>query len=164
MLKAMLRFGALVGILTLGLLAASCGSETVAPPPPVGTTGISGTVTLLPGVNGDPINARVAIYSSLADFMNDAPLKEVSLLGSIPNFYFLIIGINAGNVYVDIWKDLNNDGQVTIGDVYGWYGSRTSGAPNPIIVLDKQMTVIAIQLWNWSTLDPKLPRHWGGSH
>ena len=104
--------------------------------------GISGTVSLKPGVSANLSNARVAVYTSLEDFNNDSFLLQTALTGSSPTWNFQVGPLNPGSYYLDVWLDVNNSGTLDNGDFWGFYTTGTGGTASPIQVLaDKTSTV-----------------------
>jgi uncharacterized protein (DUF2141 family) len=121
-----------------------CGGDDDPAGPGV-TTGIAGTVTVQPGSPANPTNARAAVYSSLADFGNDAWVKQAAVTqsGSVWTFS---IELNAGTYYIDVWKDNDNSGTITVGDIYGYYTTGQGGAPAPVMVAQGQMTPVTMMV------------------
>jgi len=144
MKRRLLFLGA--SIAGLGLIAACGGgggnSNPVAPP---ATAGIAGAVTVQPGSPADPTNARAAVYTSLADFQNDAWVKQAAVQRSGSGWTFAI-DLNVGNYYVDVWRDNNNNGVIDGGDIYGYYTTGQGGAPAPVVVNQSQMTSVSLQV------------------
>ncbi len=100
-------------------------------PPPTPTTGqVSGQATLQVGVSGELSNAKVSLYQSLEDWRYNKPFKSNAVQGSGANVTFTISNINPGVYYLDIWKDLNNDGYWSNGDLIGVYIKDGWGEPN----------------------------------
>ena len=129
----------IVGALLAVVFVVGCGGEDN-PTPPAGGTGVQGTVTVVPGSPADPTNARAAVYSSLADWANDAWVKQTAVLRSGSVWTFTIDQLTPGTYYVDVWKDINSDGQVNPGDLYGVYTTGTLGQPAPLVVAAGQLT------------------------
>jgi len=133
----------IVGALLAVVFVVGCGGEDN-PTPPAGGTGVQGTVTVVPGSPADPTNARAAVYSSLADFANDAWVKQSAVARSGSVWTFTIDQLTPGTYYVDVWKDINNDGFVNVGDIYGYYTTGTLGQPAPVVVAASQLTPITM--------------------
>lgn len=108
-------------------------------------TGISGTAQVTAGVQVDLRNSRVAVYTSVADWVADRYVMTVPATGSEFSVSFTFINMAPGTYYLDLWKDMDNDGVIDAGDLFGFYGQ---GAwPNtinftPITVLQGQTTNI----------------------
>lgn len=115
--------------LILAVSVVSCGGEEEEPTPTTGT--ISGTLTLQAGVSGDLNNARVAIYSSYDDWLNDRVLLFTAASGSGGSATYTIGSVTPGTYFLDAWKDVNNDGLFNSGDLFGWYG--TGQYPTPTL-------------------------------
>lgn len=115
-----------LSILFFFLIVSGCNKEenTQTPQPtpqPTPTTGtISGRITLPPGAAGDINNARVAIYASFDDWLNDRVLRFVTA-NSSGNYAFT--NVTPGTYYMDAWKDNNNNTFFDTGDFWGVYGS-----------------------------------------
>lgn len=86
-------------------------------------TRVMGSVSLPIGQSGDLGNARVAIYADLTDWSNDLPVLFVASQGTGASVTYTINNVPPGTYYLDVWKDLDNDGFITFGDYYGVYGS-----------------------------------------
>lgn len=92
-------------------------------------TQITGTASFQAGVNGDLNNSKVSLYTSLDSWFVNNPIKFGAVSGSGASATFTITGVNAGNYFLDIWKDNDNDGVwASSGDYVGWYG--TGGLSN----------------------------------
>lgn len=138
----------LVGVLGTAAIAVAtgCGGGDSGPAAPQPTAqGITGAVTVQPGSPADPTNARAAVYSSLADFGNDAWVQQVAVQRN-GNAWSFSLDLNAGNYYVDVWKDNNNNGLFDGGDIYGFYTTGQGGQPAPVMVRDGQMSSISLEV------------------
>ena len=91
-------------------------------------TGVSGTANFLAGTAGDLNNSKVSLYTSLDNWNNNSPIKFGAVTGSGASVTFRL-SANAGNYYLDVWKDNDNNGFWSAGDFVGWYGSGGLGAP-----------------------------------
>ena len=135
-----------VSVALLAVVAVmGCGGGDDNPADPGGTTGIAGTVTVQPGSPANPTNARAAVYSSLADFANDAWVKQTAVVqsGSVWTFS---LELNVGTYYVDVWKDIDNSGTINAGDIYGYYTTGQGGAPAPVMVVQGTMTPVTMMV------------------
>ncbi|MFZ4545338.1 MAG: Ig-like domain-containing protein [Saprospiraceae bacterium] len=92
-------------------------------------TQITGTARFPAGVSGDLSNAKVSIYTSRDNWVNNQPIKFGSVTGNGANVSFTLTNVNPGNYYLDVWKDIDNSGTWTFGDYVGWYGSGGLGSP-----------------------------------
>ncbi len=92
-------------------------------------TQVTGTAKFPAGTSGDLSNAKVSLYSSWDNWNANQPIKFGSVTGSGANVSFTILNVNPGNYYLDVWKDLDNTGNWTVGDFIGWYGSGGLGSP-----------------------------------
>lgn len=137
-----LPLGVLLG--SLALLPA-CGGDDKPGPVAPSATGISGTVTVQPGSPADPTNARAAVYSSLADFNNDAWVRQTAVQRNGTSWNFSL-ELNLGSYYVDVWKDVNNNGVIDGGDIYGYYTTGQGGAPAPVMLTQGQMGPISLEV------------------
>ncbi|MDO8896742.1 MAG: PKD domain-containing protein [Bacteroidales bacterium] len=92
-------------------------------------TQVTGTVRFPAGTSGDLSNAKVSLYTSYANWNANQPIKFGAVTGSGATVNFTITGVNPGNYYLDVWKDIDNSGTWTTGDYVGWYGSGGLGSP-----------------------------------
>ena len=63
---------------------------------------ISGMITLAPGIGGSLGNARVAIYSSVADRRADRVVRQTALPNTGPNYGFTLTDVAPGTYYLDV--------------------------------------------------------------
>lgn len=91
-------------------------------------TQVTGTARFLAGTAGDLSNAKVSLYTTRDNWLNNSPIKWGSVTGSGAVVNFTITGINAGNYYLDVWKDNDNNGFWSAGDFVGVYGDLNLGA------------------------------------
>ena len=123
------RLALILGLCVALPLVIGCSDDkTTAPPPddddpPPVTGNITGTVILTPGINGDLRNARVAVYASFDDWNNDRVLKSIGAQGTESQVSFTITGLAPGTYYVDFWKDMDNNGFIDFGDIFGVHGT-----------------------------------------
>ncbi len=119
--------------------ATGMGSLTVVSNPT--QTGITGTGSLQIGQAGNVGNARVAYYANLNDWANDLAIAFVALQGEGPTGTFTLNEVPPGTYYLDIWKDMDNNGVIDGGDFFGWYGNGVypNGSLTPFAVVQGQM-------------------------
>jgi hypothetical protein len=55
-------------------------------------------------------------------------VKSVAVIGSGASVTFSMTGVLAGTYYLDVWKDIDNSGNWTVGDFVGWYGTGSLGS------------------------------------
>ncbi len=108
-----------------GGTATGNGALTVQP----AVTQVTGTARFPAGTSGDLSNAKVSLYTSWDNWNANQPVKFGAVTGSGATVSFTITGVNPGNYYLDVWKDVDNTGTWTAGDYVGWYGSGGLGAP-----------------------------------
>jgi len=164
-----LRFSSNIFLVALLAFALSfgCSSDdndddggTIMEPPPA-FQGITGTVSLRPGVSANLSNARVAVYTSLEDFNNDSFLTQTALTGSSPTWNFQVGPLNPGSYYLDVWLDVNNSGTLDTGDVWGYYTTGTGGNASPIQVLEDETTTITLTIGPVGTAATNLSKRIG---
>ncbi|HPT14442.1 MAG TPA: hypothetical protein PK796_06590 [Bacteroidales bacterium] len=93
-------------------------------------TQITGTAKFPAGTSGDLSNAKVSIYTSYENWVYNQPIKFGSVTGAGASVAFTLSDVNPGNYYLDVWKDIDNDGNWSVGDYVGWYGSGGLGSPS----------------------------------
>lgn len=93
-------------------------------------TQINGTASFLAGTSGDLFNSKVSIYTSWDNWVNNQPIKFSAVTGTGASVSFNIPNVNPGNYYLDVWKDIDNNGFWSSGDFVGWYGSGGLGSPS----------------------------------
>jgi uncharacterized protein (DUF2141 family) len=93
-------------------------------------TEVKGTASFPAGTSGDLSNAKVSLYTSYDNWVSNQPIKFAAVSGSGASVSFTISDVMAGNYYLDVWKDVDNDGSWSTGDFVGWYGSGGLGSPN----------------------------------
>lgn len=92
-------------------------------------TQVTGTACFPAGTSGDLSNAKVSLYTSYANWNANQPVKFGAVTGTGATVSFTVVGVNPGNYYLDVWKDVDNSGTWTSGDFVGWYGSGGLGSP-----------------------------------
>jgi hypothetical protein len=137
---------------------ASCGgtwqgANTACAPNPCAsmTSGqISGIVTLAPGMSGDLGNSRVAVYSSYDDWNHDRVMRQQAVQGSGASISFVITNLPGGTYYLDVWKDIDNDGLFDFGDFYGVNGTIQwpTVTPAPIAVVVGQTSSASVLIYS----------------
>jgi hypothetical protein len=106
--------------------AAGNGALTVTAP----VTQITGTAKFPAGTSGDLSNAKVSIYTSWDNWVNNQPIKFGAVTGGGATVNFTLSNVNPGNYYLDVWKDIDNTNTWTVTDYVGWYGSGGLGSPS----------------------------------
>lgn len=106
--------------------ASNNGALTVTP----AVTQVTGTASFPAGTSGDLSNAKISLYTTWDNWVSNQPIKFGAVTGSGATVSFTLTGVNPGNYYLDVWKDLDNDGNWSLGDYVGWYGSGGLGSPN----------------------------------
>ncbi|MBK8081418.1 MAG: PKD domain-containing protein [Saprospiraceae bacterium] len=91
-------------------------------------TQITGTARFLAGTAGDLSNAKVSMYTTRDNWVNNNPIKFGAVNGVGAVVTFSLTNINPGNYYVDVWKDNDNNGFWSAGDFVGIYGNLNLGA------------------------------------
>ena len=104
--------------------ASSNGSLTVS----MAVTQISGTASFAVGSSGDLSNAKVSLYTSVNEWVNNNPLQFGVVSGSGASVSFNLTGMVPGAYYLDVWKDNDNDGNWTSGDFVGAHGNGGLGS------------------------------------
>lgn len=103
-------------------------------------TQISGIIQIPSNLSGNLLYSKVSIYSDLASWQNNTPLQFVDVGDEGTGVVFNMVGVAPGSYFIDIWKDVDNNGKWSYGDYAGWYGSGTLSEP----VLDR-ISVVAGQ-------------------
>ncbi len=111
-----------------GGTANGSGALTVTDVPP--ETKITGTAQFPAGTSGDLSNAKVSIYTSWENWNTNQPIKFAAVSGAGASVTFTITDVLPGNYYLDVWKDIDNSANWTLGDYVGWYGSGGLGSPS----------------------------------
>lgn len=93
-------------------------------------TKVMGTASFPAGTSGDLSNAKISIYSTYDNWVNNTPIKFGAVTGSGSSVSFTLDNVLPGNYYLDIWKDNDNSATWTLGDFVGWYGSGGLGSAN----------------------------------
>ncbi len=107
-----------------GLTALGSGAINVAQ----AFTGVSGTARFMAGTSGDLNNSKVSLYTDIDKWDSNSPIKFGAVTGSGASVTYRL-SANPGNYYLDIWKDIDNNGFWSAGDFIGWYGSGGLGSP-----------------------------------
>ena len=93
-------------------------------------TKVVGNVNFPAGTAGDLSNAKVSLYLTYDDWVNNSPVLFTTVVGSGANVTYEFKDLNAGNYYLDVWKDNDFNGVWSVGDFVGWYGSGGLGSPS----------------------------------
>ena len=114
------------------------------------TTGIQGTIRPQPGTNVDVNNIRVQIYSGYDNETGfNGLVTETAATGSAVEAKYSV-EIPAGIYYVVAWKDMNNDGLITDGDIYGYY-QNDIGQPLAVTVSEGEMVTVDFTVYIYSS-------------
>ncbi len=124
--------------LSLSLTACDSGSDEPDPDPPTTTGSITGQFSLPAGASGSVDNARVALYTSQAEFDQENPIRTTAV---VSGGTYTFSGVNPGNYYLDVWKDNDNSRSYTAGDFYGAYTTNGSNASAFSVVAGQATTI-----------------------
>lgn len=116
-----------VGIILLSVTLIFSGCKKDDPAPVV--TQVKGTASFPAGTSGDLSNAKVSLYLTIDDWNSNSPIMFSAVTGGGASAAFTLSNLNAGNYYLDVWKDIDNSGDWSSGDYIGWYGSGGLGSP-----------------------------------
>jgi uncharacterized protein (DUF2141 family) len=120
-----------IGLLLLsGILLVSAASVFTSCKKKEDPTKVKGNASFPAGTAGDLSNAKVSLYLTYEDWVNNSPVLYTTANGSGANVSYEFSDINAGNYYLDVWKDNDFDGTWSVGDFVGWYGSGGLGSPS----------------------------------
>ncbi len=145
----------LVFLFVATFLFTNCSKDDDDPAPVVivpGVTTVSGTASFPAGSSGDLSNAKVSIYTSWDNWNNNIPIQFDNVQGSGAQVSFILTNMNAGNYYLDIWKDVDGNASWTTGDFVGWYGAVNSlGSPNltEFQISDEESKTFQISMIVW---------------
>lgn len=107
-------------------------------------TGIRGTAALENPVGEDDLaGARLALYLTEAAWANNNPwYSETIPAGSALVYNFTITPLPPGRYYLDVWKDLNANGERDAADLVGFFGTGDLADPElaPIDVGENEIT------------------------
>jgi hypothetical protein len=125
-MKRTLRTTSLIGVILLAgmVMISACKKDNSS------NTIIKGTAYFPAGTSGDLSNAKVSIYTSYDNWLNNQPIKFVSVSGGGASVTFQISDVLPGNYYLDVWKDIDNSAGWSVADYVGWYGSGGLGSPS----------------------------------
>lgn len=91
---------------------------------PVAQTGIRGTIVAPAGVQVDLRNMLIRLYNDINGYLADAPDITTTAQGAEFSVQFSFINnIPPGTYYLDCWKDMDNSGSYTAGDVWSVYAT-----------------------------------------
>ncbi len=82
-------------------------------------------------------NANAMLYNSIENFRKNIPQYVEPCQGLGPIVYFNFPLVAAGKYYLAVWKDVDGNSIINIGDYYGWYGTgeiNGSEPPNPYVI------------------------------
>lgn len=85
-------------------------------------TSITGTAILVDGASGDLVNSKAYLYTSLENWGSYNPEYTVNTTGSGTSVDFVFAAIVPGTYLLDVWKDTDNNGEWSEGDIVGVYG------------------------------------------
>lgn len=125
-------------------LALGCSKKKEQPSP----TGIQGTIRPQAGFNIDVNNTRVQIYSGYDNQTGfNGLVKEDAATGSSVEATYSI-EIAPGNYYVVAWKDMDNDHNLSGGDIYGYYANDL-GQPLAVTVTEGKMVTVDFTVYTY---------------
>lgn len=135
-----------------GLSATQTAGVTVTAAP----TRITGTAALEVGQAGDLSNSRVALYADLTDYAAWAPALTMAATGSGASVSFTFDDLPPGTYYLDVWKDIDNSGDLSNGDFYGWHGSQVypDGSLTPLAISEGQTETTSITVVEAAIINP----------
>ena len=93
-------------------------------------TQVTGTASFPVGIPANLAAAKVSLYTSYDNWLNNQPIKFGGVTGSGASVSFTITGVSPGNYYLDAWTDNDYSGTWSVGDFVGWYGSGGLGSPS----------------------------------
>lgn len=107
-------------------------------------TKITGTAKMAVGVNADLSNAKVSIYKNMDDWFANNPAKFTAAYGSGASVTYTLNNVPPGTYFLDVWKDMDNDGNWSAGDLVGVHGN--SQGLIPITITEGQTLVINVEV------------------
>jgi hypothetical protein len=119
-------------------------------------TKVTGTISFPAGTSGDLSNAKVSLYTSYENWNANQPIKFTSVAGGGATATFEMKDVLAGNYYLDVWKDIDNSANWTVGDYVGWYGSGGLGSPalTEFQITDGQTFNVNVSMYIIAKKDP----------
>jgi hypothetical protein len=84
------------------LVAPQQGNGMMVQPLPAASGSITGVISLAPGIAVSLGNARVAIYTSVADRRADRVVRQTALPNTGPNYAFTLTDVAPGTYYLDV--------------------------------------------------------------
>ncbi|MCK4304017.1 MAG: hypothetical protein KAY24_07245 [Candidatus Eisenbacteria sp.] len=107
-------------------------------------TGITGTAVATAGVQADLRNSLVRLFPGISEFNADTPTMTVAAQGTEFSVSFSFTGLAPGTYYLDLWKDMDNSGSYTTGDLYGVHGIYAWPSPTPSAIMVTQGQMVNI--------------------
>ncbi|TKJ39012.1 hypothetical protein CEE36_10565 [candidate division TA06 bacterium B3_TA06] len=103
------------------------------------TTGVEGELELADGVEGDLVDANVYLYEDAHFDSSSAESEETDEKDEGTAAEFKLV-VDAGEYYLLAWKDVDEDGAVSYGDLVGIYdGKFGADEPEMIEVTEEEM-------------------------
>lgn len=107
-------------------------------------TKITGTAKMAAGVVADLSNSKVSIYKNMDDWFANNPAKFTVVNGTGTSVTYILSNVTPGTYFLDVWKDMDNDGNWSAGDLVGVHGN-TQGLI-PINIAEGQTIVINVEV------------------
>jgi hypothetical protein len=85
--------------------------------------GITGSIVAPAGIQVDLRNMQVRLYDSVIAYANDTPFLTTTAQGTEFQVSFTFNNLPASTYYLDCWKDMDNSGTYTVGDVWSVYAT-----------------------------------------
>jgi len=107
-------------------------------------TTIVGVLTLLGSAAPDSLVVPVYLYSSINDWASRIPYSQATARGDGATANFEFAGLQSGTYLVDAWFDGDGNGQISSGDIFGWYATALFplGAMIPVTVSPGETEVV----------------------
>ncbi len=102
------------------------------------STQICGMAKFAEGTSGNLNLSGTKVF--LKDYITGALIKTTTLSGGGLSAVFNITGLSAGKYQLLVWNDIDNSGDESLGDYFGWYGSGPLLGPDiwPIDLVEGQ--------------------------
>ena len=109
-------------------------------------TQISGNIQVPENIVGNMFESKVSIYKDYESWMENIPFQRIDVGDDGSKIVYNMVGVAPGNYYIDVWKDSDNNGKWSYGDLVGWKGSGSLNTPvlEMITVVDGQTTICNI--------------------